>query len=112
MGRGHTHKCSPLRRNSFCTKTYYFSPQLSVAQTKLSPSPARAHSPTVQLKDESYAYAFISVSSPKDMELVPNFDKKEDTATLMKASSCQSAINGGFLETKRKPPGVFTLHVI
>lgn len=63
--------------------------------------------PTVSFENASYAYAFFTVSRPRNLSLIPNFTGKQTSEELAGTYGCVSGINGGFYDTDSNPLGGF-----
>ncbi len=73
----------------------------------ISPTPlATPVSKIVKVNGETFTYAFFR-SPPTDISLIPNFDSKTDVTSLILSNTCNSAVNGGFYDTKSQPLGYF-----
>ena len=78
------------------------------------PSPTEPTSDTktksVSFGTNTYAYDFISVSTPSAISVIPNFSEKKESRSLMEGNSCTDAINGGFYTKSDSPLGLFRIN--
>ena len=72
----------------------------------LSPSPP-SESVDISDKGRVYRVAWISVSDPSALSLIPNFDQKRTARSLIDNKECKEVVNGGFYTKDNQPTGLF-----
>jgi uncharacterized protein YigE (DUF2233 family) len=74
----------------------------STIRPSLSPSPFPSEKP--EKKVNEYAYELFQADA-STIFILPNYEKREDSTTLVESHQCRYAINGGFYDTNNKPLG-------
>ena len=70
----------------------------------LQPTPVTP--PAITFSGMTYAYGLLPAAG-KNISLIPNFEKRLPSETLLSSHSCTALINGGFYDTTYKPLGYF-----
>jgi uncharacterized protein YigE (DUF2233 family) len=90
-----------------CILVYVLRPATPPPINPIVPSPTPTEAPKgVSLDNQLFTYAIIQTKA-QQIQLLPNFIKRDTSQTIIESNVCQSAINGGFYDTDNQPLGFF-----
>ncbi|MBI5620999.1 phosphodiester glycosidase family protein [Candidatus Gottesmanbacteria bacterium] len=61
----------------------------------------------IQINERTFRVAWITISDPSALSLIPNFTEKRTAQSLIDGRECQQVINGGFYTKDYQPTGLF-----
>ncbi len=74
----------------------------------LTPSPAPPRDTMdIEVNERTFRVAWITISDPSAISLIPNFTQKRTARSLIDGRECQQVVNGGFYTKDYQPTGLF-----
>lgn len=62
---------------------------------------------SIEVDGKEYVYAWIQISNPENLFLVPNFEEKYTLSEIVSKYSCKNVASGGFYTETNSPIGLF-----